>query len=629
MQISRKIREVDRRRNVSISRILLAAFLPLAAGTAMAQTNLSQYVQHVIIVIQENRTPTNLFQQDSELVPNDAHLVSPGYCGTDEFGLSPLPFVTCYDTNHNHQLPSADWVAMWDNGKMDGACAVTIWNKSCSPGPPACPDTTYKYCPAMTYVQNTVQSNGYGILQPYFDLANQYGFANYMFATNQGPSFPAHQFLFSGTSAPTAPTDLTDICTYNNGTDPSSWYCYQWFDAENVTHPKSDPNENNGCIANSDDYAFDLDPASDPENLASSYTPPSPTGVGPGFPCYEHPTLTDLLDNASPNPISWKYYASYSSGTAGIWTAPTAINHICHPSEADGTCQGKDYGDFPVPKVVVPGNPNNGADQAPILTDIENCNLPQVSWVIPDGHWSDHGGVEPGDGGPSWVAWIVNAVGNSYTNSGGACDYWGTNPNSTISQPTVILVTWDDWGGLYDDVPPPDCSTSTGKCSGYFNGTQGNGQQYVYGFRVPLLVIGAYTNTTTTGKDGFTGYISGPNAGSSPDCTPPNSYCHDFGSILNFIEYAFGTGTRLGGQYGISGQQGWPYADYFAMDYDPTKWATTYSLSDFFNFSSAGYHGFKTINSWYYQEKCFHQPLQQGCFPGYPAAPDNDENETD
>src|ERR1700691_1651249 len=33
------------------------------------------------------------------------------------------------------------------------------------------------------------------------------GFANYMFQTNEGPSFPAHQFLFTGTSAPTAPND--------------------------------------------------------------------------------------------------------------------------------------------------------------------------------------------------------------------------------------------------------------------------------------------------------------------------------------------------------------------------------------------------------------------------------------
>ena len=51
----------------------------------------------------------------------------------------------------------------------------------------------------------------HGILDPYFQLAEQYGFANYMFQTNQGPSYSAHQFLFSGTAAPIAyPTAYYD-----------------------------------------------------------------------------------------------------------------------------------------------------------------------------------------------------------------------------------------------------------------------------------------------------------------------------------------------------------------------------------------------------------------------------------
>lgn len=57
----------------------------------------------------------------------------------------------------------------------------------------------------MTYAQNTVWNPGppaQSILDTYFHIASQYGFANWMFQTNQGPSFPAHQFLFSGSSAP-------------------------------------------------------------------------------------------------------------------------------------------------------------------------------------------------------------------------------------------------------------------------------------------------------------------------------------------------------------------------------------------------------------------------------------------
>jgi hypothetical protein len=71
----------------------------------------------------------------------------------------------------------------------------------------------------------------------------------------------------------------------------------------------------------------------------------------------------------------------------------------------------------------------------------------------------------------------------------------------------------------------------TGQPCGYSNGT---GQQYVYGFCVPLMVVGAYAKP---------GYVSGAHVNPPLDCQH-NTYCHDFRSILNFIEYAFGTGGK-------------------------------------------------------------------------------------
>jgi phospholipase C len=68
---------------------------------------------------------------------------------------------------------------------------------------------------------------------------------------------------------------------------------------------------------------------------------------------------------------------------------------------------------------------------------------------------------------------------------------------------TAIFITWDDWGGWYDHVPPSILPQPQG--------------DYQYGFRVPLLVVSAYT---------------------------PRNYVdnarHDFGSILRFIEHNFG-----------------------------------------------------------------------------------------
>jgi hypothetical protein len=210
-----------------------------------------------------------------------------------------------------------------------------------------------------------------------------------------------------------------------------------------------------------------------------------------------------------------------------------------------------------------------------------------VSWVIPDGRWSDHGGQTGDFLGAAWVTAIVNAVGNSWTQSGTGhqCDYWGGN--STTPEPTVIIVVWDDWGGFYDHVPPYNCQTGT--CTGYSNST---GQQYVYGFRVPMLVVSAYNKH---GSGSFTGYISGA-CGQSGQPTCPNEQpqdVHDFGSILNFIEYAFGQGGAFlhlpGSLSGTGISPLYFYADVLAPDGPNAPKCTScpYSLSDFFNFSQS------------------------------------------
>jgi phospholipase C len=63
----------------------------------------------------------------------------------------------------------------------------------------------------------------------------------------------------------------------------------------------------------------------------------------------------------------------------------------------------------------------------------------------------------------------------------------------------VILVTWDDWGGWYDHVRPPQYNS------------------YELGFRVPLIVIGPYA------KKGYVSHVQ-----------------HEFGSLLKFTERVFG-----------------------------------------------------------------------------------------
>jgi phospholipase C len=132
-------------------------------------------------------------------------------------------------------------------------------------------------------------------------------------------------------------------------------------------------------------------------------------------------------------------------------------------------------------------------DPAQFYTDVQNNNLPSVVWMIPSANQSDHARYTDGSG-PSWVASIVNAIGES--------PYWNN---------TVILITWDDWGGWYDHVAPPiDASVP----------------YYENGFRVPLLVVSPYTPA---------GYVS--------------QQTHTFGSVLKFIESAFGLPLIPPGNY--------------------------------------------------------------------------------
>jgi Phosphoesterase family len=217
---------------------------------------------------------------------------------------------------------------------------------------------------------------------------------------------------------------------------------------------------------------------------------------------------------------------------------------------------------------------------APVLQDIANCTLPNISWVIPDLAWSDHpfSNVTGAALGPSWVADIVNAIGQSYSNNAN-CDYWGTSgAGGSVVQPTAIFIVWDDWGGFYDHIQPPNVWTGSRSGNSWTCPAPNEwGCGYTYGFRVPFMVVSEYTGSKS--GTSYTGYVSGA-------CTPPSCpntnpiFQHDFGSILAFTEHNFNL------QFIDQVNKG--YADYNALD----SANGNLPLSDFFalwtNSNSAG-----------------------------------------
>jgi phospholipase C len=211
--------------------------------------------------------------------------------------------------------------------------------------------------------------------------------------------------------------------------------------------------------------------------------------------------MADLLDQAN---IRWKYYGTNASSS---FTAPNTSQTICDPDVNHMNCMSSEWA--------------NSVDltRAGILRDLgmsgNPCQLREVSWVIPILANSDHGG---GSGGPDWVGGIVNALGTSPCKNPDGSSYWNT---------TAVVITWDDWGGFYDHVPPPILPFPQGA--------------YQVGFRVPLILVSAYTPAH---------YIDNLN--------------YDFGSVLRFIENNFGLGE------GVLG---------FADSRATTDFATFYNLS--------------------------------------------------
>lgn len=208
--------------------------------TLSASMSGAQQFQHVIIIVQENRTPDNLFS-DCNIPGADAKKNS-----------GPIGLNTSYNPDHKHPSFVSQLAGHW--GK-----------------------------PSFDYVKASD-------IQPYCQLAMQYGFANRMFQTNQGPSTPAHQFLFSATSMPTETSDL--------------------FESEGVS---------GGCME--DRLVNFIDSSGNENHLASS--------------CLDPQTLADLIDAAG---LSWRYY---SPSSTSMWAAPVAIQHICQP--VNRVCKGPDW----------------------------------------------------------------------------------------------------------------------------------------------------------------------------------------------------------------------------------------------------------------------------------------------
>jgi phospholipase C len=421
-----------------------AGWLTHASALRMHRNSSSGKIQHIVIIVQENRSFNNLFR---------------GYPGakTAKFGrdtygnkikLLPVSIATPWDIDHSS---NAFFAACNGTGSIPGTnCQMNGFAREwvgCGSRSNPCP---IKH-PQYAYVPKSQ-------IKPYWTMAKQYVLSDEMYASNfDASSFISHQYIISGQAL---------------GAVNYPWGAW-------------------GCPGGSGDDIATVGPQ---RQIPYGYE----------VVCWDPTTLGDELDTANQ---SWAFYGQYYSGYPWLWIAYQAINHIYY---------GQDW------------NKDIIHQPSQFITDVQNGQLRAVTWVTPSWQNSDHAGSNS-TSGPSWVASVVNAIGQS--------SFWNS---------TAIFIFWDDYGGWYDSEPPAYVD---------YDGL---------GLRLPLLIVSPYAKQ---------GYVSHTH--------------YEHGTILKFVEETFGLPALA-----ASDSRANPPDDSFDFSQPPRKFKVIPSTfgKDYFLHQAPDYH---------------------------------------
>jgi phospholipase C len=227
-------------------------------------------------------------------------------------------------------------------------------------------------------------------------------------------------------------------------------------------------------------------PANDPTHCVSDLVNPG-NGEHVGTACNkpEPPNpeyaWTDVTYLLHKNGVSWRYFLASGNEPDcedGAMTCEAGVQHYLNPGYWNVLPWFDD--------VKSDGEIANIADTTTFFSDLKAGQLAAVNWIIPSDALSEHP-ANLVSTGQAYVTTVINAIMQS--------PFWGS---------TVIFLTWDDWGGFYDHVPPIKVD---------LNG---------YGFRVPAMTISPWVK---------------------PHVIDHQVYSHD--AYLRFIEDIFLDSARL------------------------------------------------------------------------------------
>jgi phospholipase C len=180
--------------------------------------------------------------------------------------------------------------------------------------------------------------------------------------------------------------------------------------------------------------------------------PPPPRGWNGAktAPVYAWTDLTYLLHKHG---VSWRYYMF--NGTEPLCDMDT--NQSCAPV-TNGPRSPSIWYPLKLFDTVRSDNQTRNVQSIKgLFTAAQAGKLPSVSWAVPNYFVSEHNNQSRIRPGQTYVTGLINTL------------MRGPEWNST-----AIFLTWDDFGGFYDNAPPPKVD------------------QNGYGLRVPSLVISPY-----------------------------------------------------------------------------------------------------------------------------------------
>jgi phospholipase C len=189
---------------------------------------------------------------------------------------------------------------------------------------------------------------------------------------------------------------------------------------------------------------------------ASCTNHPAHPAFPPGFaghttrPVYAWTDLTYLLHK---HHVGWRYYMF--NGTEPLCDSDTTQS--CAPVTNGPKSLSLWYPLKWFDTVIDDKQANNVRSIEGFFSAAQTGKLPAVSWVVPNYAVSEHNGNTRISAGQTYVTGLINTLMRSPD--------WNS---------TAIFLTWDDWGGFYDNAPPPKVD------------------QNGYGLRVPSLVISPY-----------------------------------------------------------------------------------------------------------------------------------------